>query len=257
MLLLGRPTCITARRPVEFMARDQRGQGGRDRVDQRASRPDQQIVKIVHDELIELDGAGRSAVDPAREGRADGFDALRAFQGSGQDDNLRQAVARLLASGVAAEADAGGRGLAAAVRRRLEQLKVIGTQVGVPVFSQTGSTPRSPFVRQQAVASKPPRQGCDTLILDTAGRLHVDDELMSELTTIEKKVKPHQVFFVCDSSRARDAAVASAEGPSTRSALELDGVHPDEALDGDAWADAAALSVRRGDWRTHQVCRQG
>ncbi len=61
----------------------------------------------------------------------------------------------------------------------VEQLKVIGTQVGVPVFSQTGSNPVA--VCQQALVEAG-KQGCDTLILDTAGRLHVDDELMSELT---------------------------------------------------------------------------
>ena len=77
----------------------------------------------------------------------------------------------------------------------VEQLKVIGGQVGVPVFTQTGSNPVA--VCQQALVEAG-KQGCDTLILDTAGRLHVDDELMSELTLIEKKVKPHQVFFVCD-----------------------------------------------------------
>ena len=60
-------------------------------------------------------------------------------------------------------------------------------------------------------AGRPRRtEGKDMIILDTAGRLHVDDELMAELTQIEKKVKPHQVFFVCDAMTGQDA-VASAE----------------------------------------------
>ncbi len=84
------------------------------------------------------------------------------------------------------------------------------------------------------------RTGCDTLILDTAGRLHVDDELMAELTQIEKKVKPHQVFFVCDAMTGQDA-VASAE--AFNKALELDGVILTK-LDGDA-RGGAALSVRK------------
>ena len=84
------------------------------------------------------------------------------------------------------------------------------------------------------------RQARDTVILDTAGRLHVDDELMAELTQIEKKVKPHQVFFVCDALTGQDA-VASAG--AFNKALELDGVIMTK-LDGDA-RGGAALSVRK------------
>ena len=78
------------------------------------------------------------------------------------------------------------------------------------------------------------------MILDTAGRLHIDDELMAELTQIEKKVKPHQVFFVCDAMTGQDA-VASAG--AFNEALELDGVILTK-LDGDA-RGGAALSVRK------------
>ncbi len=84
------------------------------------------------------------------------------------------------------------------------------------------------------------RQGRDTIILDTAGRLHIDDELMAELKQIEKKVKPHQVFFVCDALTGQDA-VASAD--AFNKALELDGVIMTK-LDGDA-RGGAALSVRK------------
>ena len=78
------------------------------------------------------------------------------------------------------------------------------------------------------------------MILDTAGRLHVDEQLMAELTQIEKKVKPHQVFFVCDAMTGQDA-VASAD--AFKKALELDGVILTK-LDGDA-RGGAALSVRK------------
>src|SRR6202007_1639261 len=84
------------------------------------------------------------------------------------------------------------------------------------------------------------RQARDTIALDTAGRLHVDDELMAELTQIEKKVKPHQVYFVCDALSGQDA-VASAD--AFNKALELDGVIMTK-LDGDA-RGGAALSVRK------------
>jgi signal recognition particle subunit SRP54 len=105
------------------------------------------------------------------------------------------------------------------------------------VFTQETSDPIA--VCQQALVEAN-RNGCDTLILDTAGRLHIDDELMAELTRIEKKVKPHQVFFVCDAMTGQDA-VASAE--AFNKALELDGVILTK-LDGDA-RGGAALSVRK------------
>ncbi len=119
----------------------------------------------------------------------------------------------------------------------IEQLKVIGNQVGVPVFSQAITNPVA--VCQQALIEAN-RNGCDTLILDTAGRLHVDDQLMAELAQIEKKVKPHQVYFVCDAMTGQDA-VASAD--AFNKALELDGVILTK-LDGDA-RGGAALSVRK------------
>src|SRR5208337_2746323 len=119
----------------------------------------------------------------------------------------------------------------------VEQLRVIGGQLGLPVFSEDNSNPVK--VCQDALVEAN-RQGCDTLILDTAGRLHVDDELMGELVQIEKKVKPHQVFFVCDAMTGPDA-VASAE--AFNAALELDGVILTK-LDGDA-RGGAALSVRK------------
>ena len=194
-------------------------------------RPEQQIVKIVHDELIELMGP----VDPAIRFEKAGPTVLMlcGLQGAGKTTTCGK-LARLLQSQ--------GRKpmLVAADLQRpaaVEQLKVIGTQVGVPVFSQTDSNPVA--VCQQALVEAN-RAGCDTLILDTAGRLHVDDELMAELTQIEKKVKPHQVFFVCDAMTGQDA-VASAD--AFNKALELDGVILTK-LDGDA-RGGAALSVRK------------
>jgi signal recognition particle subunit SRP54 len=194
-------------------------------------RPEQQVVKIVHDELIELMGP----VEPSIRMEKAGLTVLMlcGLQGSGKTTTCGK-LARLLASE--------GRKpmLVAADLQRpaaVEQLKVIGGQLGVPVFSLTGSNPVT--VCQQALVEAD-RGGRDTVILDTAGRLHVDDELMTELTLIEKKVKPHQVYFVCDALTGQDA-VASAE--AFNKALELDGVILTK-LDGDA-RGGAALSVRR------------
>jgi signal recognition particle subunit SRP54 len=119
----------------------------------------------------------------------------------------------------------------------IEQLKVIGQQLGVPVYTEADSNPVK--VCQNALVEAN-RQGRDTIILDTAGRLHVDDDLMAELKQIEKKVRPHQVYFVCDALTGQDA-VASAG--AFNEALELDGVIMTK-LDGDA-RGGAALSVRK------------
>lgn len=197
----------------------------------RAVRPEQQIVKIVHDELVELMGP----VDPNIRFEKTGPTVLMlcGLQGSGKTTTCGK-LARLLTSQ--------GRKplLVAADLQRpaaVEQLKVIGSQLEVPVYTEAGASPVK--ICQDAVVEAN-RQGRDTLILDTAGRLHVDDELMSELTQIEKRVKPHQVYFVCDALTGQDA-VASAD--AFNKALELDGVIMTK-LDGDA-RGGAALSVRK------------
>jgi signal recognition particle subunit SRP54 len=194
-------------------------------------RPEEQIVKIVHDEMVELMGP----VDPSIRFDKTGLTILMlcGLQGSGKTTTCGK-LARLLASQERKPM------LVAADLQRpaaVEQLKVIGSQIGVPVFSQATTDPIA--VCQQAVVEAT-RTGRDTLILDTAGRLHVDDQLMNELMQIEKKVKPHQVFFVCDAMTGQDA-VSSAT--AFNEALELDGVILTK-LDGDA-RGGAALSVRR------------
>ena len=196
-------------------------------------RPEQQIVKIVHDELIELMGP----VDPSIRFEKTGLTIIMlcGLQGSGKTTTCGK-LARLLS--------AQGRKplLVAADLQRpaaVEQLKVIGGQLNVPVFSATAADANPVKVCQDAVIEAN-RQGRDTVILDTAGRLHSDDDLMAELSQIEKKVRPHQVFFVCDALTGQDA-VASAD--AFNKALELDGVILTK-LDGDA-RGGAALSVRK------------
>jgi signal recognition particle subunit SRP54 len=197
----------------------------------RSIRPEQQIVKIVHDELVALMGPADPSIRVEKTGPT--VLMLCGLQGSGKTTTAGK-LARLLASQ--------GRKplLVAADLQRpaaIEQLKVIGQQLHVPVHSEADSDPVR--VCQNAVVEAN-RQGRDTVILDTAGRLHIDDELMDELTRIEKRVKPHQVFFVCDALTGQDA-VASAG--AFNKALELDGVILTK-LDGDA-RGGAALSVRQ------------
>ena len=195
-------------------------------------RPEQQIVKIVHDELVELMGPVDPSIRFEKIG-PDDPDALRP-PGLGQDDHLRQARP------------------AARRRRAASRCSSRPTSSAPPPSSSSRSSASSSASRSSARptrtrsrSARTPsveanRQGRDTIILDTAGRLHVDDELMAELKQIEKKVKPHQVYFVCDALTGQDA-VASAG--AFNKALELDGVILTK-LDGDA-RGGAALSVRK------------
>ena len=214
----------------EFMARVTDRAVGTELI--KSVRPEQQIVKIVHDELVELMGPVDASVRFEKSGPT--VVMLCGLQGAGKTTTCGK-LARMLA--------AAGRKpmLVAADLQRpaaVDQLKVIGEQIGVPVH--TGGPGSDPVKVCQDGVLAANREGRDTVILDTAGRLHVDDELMAELTQIEKKVKPHQVFFVCDALTGQDA-VASAG--AFNKALELDGVIMTK-LDGDA-RGGAALSVKK------------
>src|SRR5439155_18481293 len=144
----------------EFMQRVNERAVGTELI--KSVRPEQQIVKIVHDELVELMGP----VDPSIRFEKTGPTILMlcGLQGSGKTTTCGK-LARLLAA-----QDRKPMLVAADLQRpaAVEQLKVIGTQVGVPVFSQATSDPIA--VCQQALVEAN-RNGCDTLILDTAGRL--------------------------------------------------------------------------------------
>jgi signal recognition particle subunit SRP54 len=194
-------------------------------------RPEQQIVKIVHDELVGLMGAGDPSIRVEKTGPT--ILMLCGLQGAGKTTTCGKLARLLMTQGRKPLLVAADLQRPAAV----EQLRVIGQQLQVPVFSEANSNPVK--VCQDAVIEAN-RQGRDTIILDTAGRLHVDDDLMNELKTIEKKVKPHQVYFVCDALTGQDA-VASAK--AFNEALELDGVILTK-LDGDA-RGGAALSVKQ------------
>jgi len=118
----------------------------------------------------------------------------------------------------------------------IEQLKVLGRQIDVPVFHREGLTPPELCAAALEEAKTLKR---DVVLLDTAGRLHVDEELMGELKKIVRKTSPDEIFFVCDSMTGQDA-VKSAEAFSQ--SLSLTGVILTK-LDGDA-RGGAALSVK-------------
>jgi signal recognition particle subunit SRP54 len=118
----------------------------------------------------------------------------------------------------------------------VDQLKTLGEQIGVPVFSELGLAP--PVVCKHGVAGAP-GFGCDTVILDTAGRLHIDEEMMAEVREVARLCEPQEVFLVCDAMVGQDAVRSARE---FNAQLELTGVILTK-LDGDA-RGGAALSVK-------------
>ena len=213
----------------DFMARISEKAVGQQLI--KSVRPDQQFVKIVHDELLALMGP----TDPSIRFEKSGTTVLMlcGLQGAGKTTTCGKLAKALVAQGRRPILVAADLQRPAAV----EQLKVLGQQLEIPVYSETDSNPVK--VCQNALVEAN-RQNRDTIILDTAGRVHIDDELMGELKQIEKKVKPHHVFLVCDSLTGQDA-VQSAQ--AFNEALELDGVILTK-LDGDA-RGGAALSIRQ------------
>jgi signal recognition particle subunit SRP54 len=119
----------------------------------------------------------------------------------------------------------------------IEQLQVLGEQLGLPVYADLGA--KDPVALCQAAAKQAKQMEAQVLILDTAGRLHIDQELMDQLAEIDRRVGPDQVFLVVDAMTGQDA-VRSAK--AFNEALELDGVIMTK-LDGDA-RGGAALSVK-------------
>ncbi|MFQ5653675.1 MAG: signal recognition particle protein [Planctomycetota bacterium] len=191
----------------------------------------QQFVKVVNDELAALMGP----VDPEIEWRKKGPTVLllAGLQGSGKTTTCAK-LARFLATRKKRRPLM----VAADIQRpaAIEQLKVLGRTLDIPVFHEPGLTP--PQICARAV-KEAPSMGCDTVLLDTAGRLHIDDALMSELKKIARKTAPEEIFLVCDAMTGQDAVNSARE---FNEALELTGVILTK-LDGDA-RGGAALSVK-------------
>ncbi len=192
--------------------------------------PSQQVVGIVHRELTQLMGPVDHSLHLL--GTTPVL-MLCGLQGSGKTTTCGK-LARLLVS-------RGKRPLmvAADLQRpaAIDQLHVLGEQLGVDVFSERGS--KDPVAVCQNGVRRAAELGADVVILDTAGRLHVDDELMRELAQIDRRLSPQQVYLVVDGMTGQDA-VNSAQ--AFNHALELDGVIMTK-LDGDA-RGGAALSVK-------------
>ncbi|MFO0979736.1 MAG: signal recognition particle protein [Planctomycetaceae bacterium] len=195
-------------------------------------RPEEQIVGIVHQELINLMGP----VDHTLAIKRDGLSVIMmcGLQGSGKTTTCGKLARRLKEAGVEPFLVAADLQRPAAI----EQLKVIGGQVGCPVYAEDPKASNPVQVCRNGV-KEAKRVGARVVILDTAGRLHVDAALMKELQQIDNSVAPDQALLVCDAMTGQDA-VNSAK--AFNEALELDGVILTK-LDGDT-RGGAALSVK-------------
>jgi len=193
--------------------------------------PSQQVVGIVHEELINLLGP----VDPSLHLKKETtVIMLCGLQGSGKTTTCGKLARLLLESNVKPMLVAADLQRPAAI----EQLHVLGEQLDVPVYSEKGA--KDPVKLCQSAVRQAKADEARVVILDTAGRLAIDQELMQQLTRIDMRVQPDQVYLVVDGMTGQDA-VNSAK--SFNEALELDGVIMTK-LDGDA-RGGALLSVKR------------
>ncbi len=190
-----------------------------------------QVIKIVNDELTRLMGSEHQGLD--LEGEHPVSIMLVGLQGSGKtttSGKLAVYLRKLGRNPFLVPAD---------VYRpaAIEQLKKLGTQLSVPVFGSSTDMNPVDICRQARTAAQ--QQGCDTLLLDTAGRLHVDEELMAELKMIQAVVNPSDVLLVADAMTGQDAVNIA---KSFDEALGIGGVVLTKT-DGDA-RGGAALSIR-------------
>jgi signal recognition particle subunit SRP54 len=189
--------------------------------------PGQQVVKIVHDELTALMGAGSSQL--AFTPRPPTVILLAGLQGSGKTTAAAKLALLLRKEGRKP-------GLVAADLQRpaaIDQLEQLGKQIQIPVYREDGSDPVA------VVRNGIEQLDADTIILDTAGRLHVDEELMDELERVRDVAKPANVLLVLDSMTGQEAVNVAL---AFQERIAFDGVVLTK-LDGDA-RGGAALSVK-------------
>jgi signal recognition particle subunit SRP54 len=160
----------------------------------------QQVVKIVHDALVEM--LGGEAVPLARAERPPTVLLLVGLQGSGKTTTAAKLANVLRKQGRRPVL------VAADVHRpaAIEQLRTLGKQLGIPVIAVEAGRVAGDVAAAVATAQ---RDGSDTVIVDSAGRLHIDDEMMREVEAIVATAKPHEVLLVVDAMTGQDAALAA------------------------------------------------
>jgi signal recognition particle subunit SRP54 len=190
--------------------------------------PGQQVVKIVHEELTSLMGSGSSKL--AMAGKPPTVILLAGLQGSGKTTAAAKLALLLRKEGSSPALVAADLQRPAAVT----QLEQLGGQIQVPVFTGPDPVRATEDGIEQARA-----QGRDVVIVDTAGRLQIDEPLMQELAAVRKAAKPHNVLLVLDSMTGQEAVAVAV---AFQERVAFDGVVMTK-LDGDA-RGGAALSVK-------------
>lgn len=196
-----------------------------------AVNPGQMMVKIVHDELATLMGSEAVAINlqgsPA-------IILMSGLQGSG-----KTTFSGKLANMLKKQEQRKPLLVACDVYRpaAIQQLHVLGEQIGVPVYSEPDS--KDPVQIARNAIAHAQQEGLDTVIIDTAGRLAVDEEMMNEISSIKDAIRPDETLFVVDSMTGQDAVNTAAEFDKR---LDFDGVILTK-LDGDS-RGGAALSIR-------------
>ena len=193
--------------------------------------PGQQVIKIVNEELTKLMGSRNEDLNLS--GSSPVSLMLVGLQGSGKTTTAGKLAVFLRKKGrnpYLVPAD---------VYRpaAIDQLKKLGDQLDVPVFSSSTDMDPVSICREAKIDAH--RQGCDTMLLDTAGRLHIDEELMAELGRINDTIKPSDVLLVADAMTGQDAVNIA---KSFNDALDIGGVILTK-MDGDA-RGGAALSIK-------------
>ncbi|NBO92419.1 MAG: signal recognition particle protein [Planctomycetia bacterium] len=196
----------------------------------RAIDPSEQIIKIVYDELVALMGPVDTRIRFAKDRPT--VLMLCGLQGQGKTTTCGKLALNLKEQGRKCLLVAADLQRPAAI----DQLETLGAQIGVAVFAQRGGNPVEVCRSAVAFAQK---NLLDTVILDTAGRLHVAEMPMEELKQIDRQARPDEIYLVCDAMTGQDA-VNSAK--VFNEALELNGVILTK-MDGDA-RGGAALSIR-------------
>ncbi|MDB5034306.1 MAG: signal recognition particle protein [Chlorobi bacterium] len=192
--------------------------------------PGQMIVKIIYDELVELMGNEREDIRMAPAGPT--IIMMCGLQGSGKTTHSAKLANYFKGKGRQPMLVAADTYRPAAV----DQLKSLGAQLDVPVFSLPGEDPVS-IAEKSILEAK--RTGRNVIIIDTAGRLTIDEEMMEEVARIKERTKPNEILFVVDAMIGQDA-VTTAKAFHDR--LDYDGVILTK-LDGDT-RGGAALSIR-------------
>jgi len=193
--------------------------------------PGQEVVRIVHDELTAIMGQGGSKL--AFAGRPPTIILLAGLQGSGKTTAAAKLALLLRKEGKTPALVAADLQRPAAI----DQLDQLGKQIQIPVYLDRSTKDAVKVAKEGLDQAR--AQGRDVLIVDTAGRLHIDEQLMNELAAVRKELKPHNILLVLDSMTGQDA-VAVAEAFAER--IDFDGIVLTK-LDGDA-RGGAALSVK-------------